>query len=87
MKTPKIKDRDLIDLRNRINALKAVAHNPIAWGAIVKLIAPVIIRLAVRKTAGILASKWNKKATPKVRAEVVEKVTDQLTDVLARAIK
>jgi len=66
------KDKDIQELNRALAALKATQHNPVEWGAIIKFVAPILGRLAARYAAGYLATRWNKRATPKIRKEVAE---------------
>jgi len=79
-------DKDLKELNRAIDALKGTQHNPIAWGAIIKFVAPIIGRLAARYAAGYLATKWNKRATPKIRKEVAEDTADKMANVLYKTL-
>lgn len=87
MGTPKkkrkvVKDKDIQELQRVIAALKGSQHNPVDWVPIIKLVAPIIGRLAARYAAGYLATKWNKRATPKIRKEVAEETADRLAKSL-----
>jgi len=72
------KDTDVQELNRVISALKATEHNPIGWAAIFRVVAPILGRIAVRYTANYLASKWQRKATPKLRDEVSKVVAARL---------
>lgn len=86
-KATKSDTKDIGELKGQISALKAVANNPINLAPIVALVAPIIARIAARRTAGYLANQWNKRATPKIRTEVAQKVAENITGMLAGKIK
>jgi len=75
-------DKDIQELNRFVAALKGTQHNPIDWAAIVKFVAPIVGRLAARYAAGYLATKWNKRATPKIRKEVAEETADRLAKIM-----
>lgn len=75
-------DKDIQELNRYLAALKATQHNPIEWAAVIKFVAPIIGRLAARYAAGYLATRWNKRATPKIRKEVAEETADRMAKVL-----
>lgn len=77
-KRPITRDKDITALNAAIAALNATQHNPIAWAAVIRFVAPIVGRLAARYAAGYLATKWNKRATPKIRKEVAEETADRL---------
>jgi len=77
-----VKDKDLRELQIQMAALKGVEHNPVDWIAIVRLVAPVIARLAARYAASYLAGKWNKRASPKIREEVAKDTADRISSAL-----
>jgi len=79
-------DKDIQELQRFIQALKATEHNPVDWAAIVRFVAPIIGRLAARYAAGYLATKWNKRATPKIRKEVAEETADRLAKALYKQL-
>lgn len=83
---PVTRDKDIQELNRAIAALKGTQHNPVDWAAIVKFTAPIVGRLAARYAAGYLATKWNKRATPKIRKEVAEETADRLATVLYKQI-
>lgn len=83
---PVTRDKDIQELNRAIAALKGTQHNPVDWATIVKFIAPIVGRLAARYAAGYLATKWNKRATPKIRKEVAEETADRLATVLYKQI-
>lgn len=85
-KQSKTRDKDIIELNRAIAALKGAEHNPVDWAAIVKFVAPIIGRLAARYAAGWLATKWNKRATPKIRKEVAEDTADRMASVLYKQL-
>ena len=87
MKQPKRKDKDVKELTTQIKALKGASHNPVDYAAIVKLVAPVIARLATRYAVTYLAGKWNKRSTAKIRTETSEVVADRISSALAKQIK
>lgn len=80
-KKVKTRDKDVQELNRAIAALKGSQHNPVNWAAIISFAAPIVARLAARYAAGYLATKWNKRASPKIRKEVAEDVADRLTTV------
>ena len=80
------KDKDVQELNRVIAALKGAEHNPIEWAAIIRLIAPILGRLAARYAAGWLATKWNKRATPKIRKEVAEMTADRMATALTEQL-
>lgn len=77
-----VKDKDLRELQVQLAALKGVEHNPVDWLAIVRLVGPVVARLAARYAASYLAGKWNKRASPKIRKEVAEDAADKISTAL-----
>jgi len=83
-KVKKVKDKDLRELNVQLAALKAMEHNPINWVPIIRLIAPVLGRLAARYAASYLAGKWNKRATPKIRKDVAENVGEKMSDIITK---
>lgn len=82
VKRKPVVDKDIQELNRYLAALKATQHNPVEWAAIVKFVAPIIGRLAARYAAGYLATRWNKRATPKIRKEVAEQTADRLATAL-----
>ena len=86
-KRPESKDRDIRALQRLITALNAVQHNPIAWAAVIKSVAPMIASLAARYAAGWLATKWNKRTSVKIRKEVAEDTAERIVSILSSSIK
>lgn len=86
MKNPKAQDKNIKELKVQIKALNGASHNPVEWGAIVKLVAPVIARLATRYAVTYLAGKWNKRSTAKIRTEASEVVAERISSALAKQI-
>lgn len=82
-----IKDKDLQQLNVAINALKGAEHNPVDWAPIIKLVAPIVARLAVRYAVSALATRWNKRGTPKIRSEVSNEVADRIARTLSTQIR
>lgn len=78
-KTPERRDKEELD--RAIKALEAVSHNPIAWGLIIKFVAPVIARIAARFVMKLVASKLDRRISSKIREEVVIKAADHLADI------
>lgn len=79
-------DKDVQQLNLVIAALKGSQHNPVDWAAIIRLVAPIIGRMAARYAASFLAGKWNKRASPKIRKEVADSVADRLTSVVFKSL-
>lgn len=87
MKAKAVKDKDVQQVNIIIAALKGAEHNPIDWAAIIRLVAPIIGRIAARYAASYLAGKWNKRVSPKIRKEVSDSVADRLVSVVFKAPK
>lgn len=83
---PITRDKDIQELNRALAALKGAEHNPVDWAAIIKFVAPILGRLAARYAAGWLATKWNKRATPKIRKEVAEETADRMAAVLYKQL-
>jgi len=82
----KTRDKDIQELNRAIAALKGSQHNPVNWAAIVSFVGPIIGRLAARYAAGWLASKWNKRATTKIRKELAEATADRMATIFYKQL-
>jgi len=81
------RDKDIKELNRVVQALNGLQHNPVEWSALIKLVAPIIARLASRYAVTWLASKWNKRATPKIRKELADETADRISDILSKQVK
>lgn len=86
-KATKTKDKDIKELQRINAALNGIQHNPIAWAAVIAVVAPVIARLAARYAASYLAKQWNKRANPKIRTGAAEDAAERITDALVKNLK
>jgi hypothetical protein len=71
--------KELQDLKAALKALEATSHNPIQWTPILKLLAPIIARWAIRAGLSYFARKSKKSIKPKLRDEVAEFTADLVT--------
>lgn len=76
--------KDIAALKVATKAIGATEHNPIAWGAIIRLIAPIIARLAARQAIGYAARRVGKKLGTKIRAEAIEDAADRVIEIVSR---
>jgi len=81
-KTPHSEDRE--ELQRQVNALKAVEHNPIAWGFLLKLFAPVIAKAATRFAISKIAAKTGRKISPKAREDIISATVRAIAELIAK---
>lgn len=84
-KTPKRKDtKEIIELKKVVTALNAVQHNPIAWGSVIALFAPIIARLATRIAVRYISAKVGKRFKKSLPDEAAEYVADRIGEAVSR---
>jgi len=76
--------RDVAELRVATKAIGATEHNPIAWGAIIRLVAPIIARLAARQAISYAARRVGKKLGKSIRAQAIEEAADKVIEIVSR---
>lgn len=75
---------DVATLLSAIKALKSTQHNPIAWGAVLQFLAPIIARLAIRVGLAYFSKKTGRRIHPKIRNEVAENAGEAMGDLLKK---
>lgn len=81
MKKPTPEKREAQELDRLVKTLEATSHNPIAWGPVIKFVAPIIARIAARYVMKIVARKLDKRISSKIREETVVAAADHLAEI------
>lgn len=89
MKKPKVTKKtadtkDLDELKRANDALQATQHNPVNFGPIIALVAPVLARIAARFVLRLLARKLNRKISSKLRDETVTGAADFIANIAVK---
>jgi hypothetical protein len=79
--------KELQQLQLAVKALNATQHNPVNWAAIVKFVAPLIVRLAARVTARYVASKLGKRMKSNIPQEAADHAADTVSRYVSRYLK
>lgn len=81
-----VEKREAEELKRAINALNSTQHNPIAWGPIIAMVAPIIARIAARYAMRALARRLQRKISTKIRDETVVGAADFVADIAVKRI-
>jgi len=80
------RNKEQRELQVAVSALQGTSHNPIAWAAVIRLLAPIIAGWAVRAGLTYYARKTGKRISPQVRDRTAE-YTRELSSTLVSRIK
>jgi len=72
------------DLAAIVKALESTQHNPVAWLPVIKLVAPVVARLAIRIGMAAFARKTGRKIKPSVRDFVADEAAKSIRSMLPK---
>jgi len=81
---PNPDSRDKRELETVVKALQGSQHNPIDWIAIVRLIAPIVARIAVRYGIGLVARRLNRRVSPQVRDQIANSAADRMSEIVLK---
>lgn len=81
-RSPEKREKD--ELQRAIDGLQATQHNPIAWTPIIRLVAPIIARIAARYVMSVISRKLGKRISSKIREETVVGAADKLAEIVIK---
>lgn len=84
-KQPPLK-RDMKSLESAVKTLNATQHNPIEWAPIIKFVAPIIARIAVRYVLTAIAKKLNRKISAETRDKLANETADRLSELAIKRV-
>jgi len=78
--------RDKQELERAVQALQATSpSNPgIEWAPVIRLVAPIVARIAARYVMGLLSRKLNRRISSKIREETVQAAADRLAEIVIK---
>lgn len=72
------------ELQAIVKALEGTQHNPVAWLPIIRLVAPVIARLAIRLGLSVFARKTGRRIRPSVRDFVADDTAKSIRGMMPK---
>jgi len=82
-KATKADTKEVAELRRAVKAMHAI-HNPIAWAAIVKFLAPFVARIAARYAAKYVANRLGRKLKVSLSKDAADATADKIIEMLEK---
>ena len=76
--------RDKAELDRVIKALEGTGSNPIIWANVIRLVAPIIARIATRYALRLIARKVGKRISAKAKEETVLSTSDYIATIAVK---